>query len=96
MRDIFTFIIVCMPYIDSNIPKSIFYSALVAEFLRIAGSCLLYKDFHEKTMELLNRGKLRGHSPSGIEKHYPKSFEDMKKRLPIWKNCNEILSELHI
>ena len=85
-----------MPHIDSNISKSIFYSAIVAEFLRIAGSCLLYKDFHEKTMELLNRGKLREHSPSGVEKHYPKSFEDMKKRLPIWKNCNEILSELHI
>ena len=47
MRDIFTFIIVCMPYIDSNIPKSIFSSALVAEFLRIVGSCLLYIDFHD-------------------------------------------------
>ena len=57
---LFLFFIVRMPYIDSNIPKSIFYSALVAEFLRIARSSLLYKDFHEKTMELLNSMKAQG------------------------------------
>ena len=33
-------------------------------------------------MELLNRMKTRG---TGVEKHYPKSFQDMIKRLPIWK-----------
>ena len=46
-----------MPYIDSNIPKSIFYSVFLGEFLRIAYSSLLYKDFNEKAMELLNRIK---------------------------------------
>ena len=61
---------------DSNIPKSIFYSALDGEFLSIARSSLLYKDFNEKAMELR-------HIPWGAEKHYPKSLEDMKKRLPI-------------
>ena len=35
-------------------------------------------------MEALNRMKAQGaHNPSGVEKHYSKSFEDMKKRLPI-------------
>ena len=53
-------VFVCMPYIDSNIPKSIFYSALVGEFLRITRSSLPYKDFHEKAMELLNRMKAQG------------------------------------
>ena len=72
-----------MPYIDSSIPNSIFYSALIFEFLRIARSSLLYKDFNEKAMELLNRMKVQGHNPSGVEKHYPKSFKDMKMRLPI-------------
>ena len=57
-RDAFPFFIVRMPYIDSNIPKSIFYSALVGELLRIAR--LLYKNFHEKAMELLNRMKALG------------------------------------
>ena len=56
-RDAFPFFIVRMPYIDSNVPKSIFYSALVGEFFRIAHSSLLYKGFNEKAMELLNRTK---------------------------------------
>ena len=46
-RDAFPFF-VRMLCIDSNIPKSLFYSALVGEFLRIARSSLLYQDFHEK------------------------------------------------
>ena len=55
--DAFPFFIVCMPYIDSNIPKSIFYSALIGEFLRIARSSLQHKDVNEKAMERLNRMK---------------------------------------
>ena len=53
-RDDFPVFIVRMSYIDSNTPISIFQSAFVGEFLRIARSLLLYKDFHEKAMELLN------------------------------------------
>ena len=59
-RDAFPFFIFYMPYFDSSIPKSIFYSALVGEFFRIARGSLLYKDFHEKAMELLNRMKTQG------------------------------------
>ena len=32
-RDAFPLFIICMPYIDSNIPKSKFYSALLGKFL---------------------------------------------------------------
>ena len=32
-RDAFPFSIVCMPYLSSNIPKKIFYDALVGEFI---------------------------------------------------------------
>ena len=59
-RDAFRFFIVCMPYVDSNILKSIFYSALVGEYLKIARSSLLCKDFNEKAMELLNTMKAHG------------------------------------
>ena len=45
-RDAFPFFIVCMPYIDINIPESIFHSTSVVEFLRIARSSFLYKEFH--------------------------------------------------
>ena len=59
-----SFFIVRMLYIDSNIPKSIFCSALVGEFLRIVRNSLLYKDVNENVMELLNRMKAkRGTTP---------------------------------
>ena len=54
-RDAFPFSIVRMPYISSNIPESIFYSAMVGEFLRIARSTLLFTDFLPKTRELIHR-----------------------------------------
>ena len=51
-RGAFPFFTVHMAYTDSNIPKSVFYSALVGEFLRIARISLLYKDLMKKAMEL--------------------------------------------
>ena len=45
-RDAFPFFIIRMPCNDSNISKSIFYSALVREFIRLACSSLLYKEFN--------------------------------------------------
>ena len=51
-RDAFPFFVIRMPYIDSNIPKSIFYSALVVEFTRITFSSFLCKDFNEKAKEV--------------------------------------------
>ena len=55
-RDAFPFSIVRMPYLCSNIPKKIFYSALVGEFLRIARATLnlsdfIYRSFHNLLME---------------------------------------------
>ena len=49
-RDAFPFLIVRMP----------FYSALVDEFLRIDRSFLLYKEFREEAIKLLNRMKVQG------------------------------------
>jgi len=54
-RDAFPFSIVRMPFIDSNIPESIFYSALVGEFLRIARSTLKLEDFLIKAKHLCKR-----------------------------------------
>ena len=58
--------IVRMPDIDNNIPKSIFYSALLffffssILFLRIARISLLYKDFMKKLWSCLIEWKRRG------------------------------------
>ena len=52
-RDAFPFFIVCMTYVDRNIPKTIFYSALAGEFLRIARSSLYTKTFMKKLWKCL-------------------------------------------
>jgi hypothetical protein len=59
-RDAFPFSIVRMPHINSNIPESIFYSALVGEFLRIARSTLLLDDFKSKAKNLCQRMHKQG------------------------------------
>ena len=87
-RDAFPFFIVCMLYIDSNIPKSIFYSALVGEFLRIICSSLLYKDFHEKPMELLNRMKAQGAQSFRCRKAL---FKIIRRHEKVFANLEEIV-----
>ena len=59
-RDTFPFHIVRMPQMSSNIPQNTFYSALVGEFLRIARSTLLIRDFTPKAKELIERMKKQG------------------------------------
>ena len=59
-RDAFPFHIVRMPHKSSNIPQSIFYSALVGEFLRIARSTLRLPDFLPKAHDLITRMQNQG------------------------------------
>ena len=59
-RDAFPFSIIRMPFKDSNIPQSIFYSALVGEFLRIARSTMLLEDFRTKASTLCQRMSVQG------------------------------------
>ena len=59
-RDAFPFLIVRMPNKCSNIPQSIFYSAFVGEFLRIARSTLRHADFVPKAKELIDRMRKQG------------------------------------
>ena len=58
-RDSFSFSVVRMPHIESNIPENIFYSAIDV-FLRTARSNLCLRDFIPKAKELLERMKQRG------------------------------------
>ena len=74
-RDAFPFEIVRMPYLTSNIPKSIFYSALVGEFLRISRSTLLADDFAPKARCLINRMIKQGANIHLIQKHLRKIIE---------------------
>ena len=86
-----------MPYIDSNIPKSIFHSTLVSDFLRIARSSLLYKDFNGKAMRLLNTMKAQGPQSLRCRKALSKFIRRHEKAFANFgRYCNEVLSELHI
>jgi len=82
-RDSFPFSIVRMPYLNSNIPQNIFYSALVGEILRIARSTLLFEDFIPKACELVSRmyrqGAQKHKSIRSIKKIITKHDEDFSK-----------------
>ena len=71
-RDAFPFSIVRMPYTSSNIPETIFYSAMVGEFLRIAHSTMLYEDFLPKASKLVCRL-----NKQGARRH--KSYHQLRK-----------------
>ena len=74
-RDSFPFEIVRMPFLSSNIPKSIFYSSLVGEFLRICHSTLLAEDFIPKARSLVDRMVKQGGDRFLIKKHLRKIIE---------------------
>ena len=71
-RDAFPFFIVRMPHLDSNIPRNIFYSALMGEFLRVARSTLRLPDFIHKAKDLvqrmINQGGQKYHSTKSLGK----------------------------
>ena len=75
-RDDFSFSIVRMPHMCSNIPKAIFYSALVGEYLRIGRSTLKAEHFTPKAGELLQRMISQGASVSVSKKMISKIMSD--------------------
>ena len=82
-RDAFPFSIVRMPHMDSNIPESIFYSALVGEFLRIARSTLLLDDFTAKAkvlcQRMLSQGANRGITKRNLHKIISRHTADFSR-----------------
>ena len=94
-RDAFPFSIVRMPYLCSNIPKKIFYSALVGEFLRIARATLYLSDFEPKAVNLVKRMLNQGGDQTSIEKYllkiirrHPDSFSQFHiNPEALIKNC---------
>ena len=54
-KEIFNFHIVRMPSITSNLPSIIFYCFTMSEFVKIAGSTVLLKNFLSVAKSLLDR-----------------------------------------
>ena len=94
-RDAFPFSIVRMPFIDSNIPQSIFYSTLVGEFLRVARSTLKLHDFLVKAKDLCkrmtNQGAKKYLAERNIRKIVSRHEDDFNRfQTPI----NELIQKL--
>ena len=76
-----------MPYLSNNIPKKIFYSALIGEFLRIARATLYLSDFEPKAIDLVKRIVNQGGDRKCVEKYllkiirrHPDSFSQFSIR----------------
>ena len=78
-RDAFPFSIVRMPYLSSNIPKKIFYSSLVGEFLRIARATLQISDFEPKAIDLIKRMLNQGADQKCVERYGPRRPQHAKR-----------------
>ena len=99
-RDSFPFSIVRMPYLSSNIPQNIFYSALVGEILRIARSTLMYEDFIPKACALVLRmykqGAQKQKTIKSIRKIIHKHEEDFAKfNQKTYDVINELIIDLN-
>ena len=81
----FPFAIVRMPFLCSNIPRNIFYSALVGEFLSIARTNLNLSDFELKSKDLLKKMLNQGGDYEVIR----------KKPLKIVRNRPDSFSQFH-
>ena len=92
-RDAFPFSIVRMPHMDSNIPESIFYSALLGEFLRIARSTLLLPDFTIKAKELCQRMINQGANINKMKQNLRKIISRHSKDFSKFQVANESLLE---
>ena len=75
-RNAFPFSIVRMPHLESNIPRNIFYSALVGEVLRIVRSTLKLEDFIPKAKDVIKRMNTQGAHPFTSKRHIRKLVEN--------------------
>ena len=73
-RDNFPFKIIRLPFVSSNIPKKIFYSTILAEFLRIARNTLQNEDLIHKTTELISRVRNQGGNDILIKRQLRKAM----------------------
>lgn len=65
-RDKFSFFVVRMPYLSSNILSTIFYGSIFSEILRIARFTLRLTAFMPKVSQLFIRMRTQGGNKAGI------------------------------
>ena len=94
-RDAFSFFIVRMPHLSSNIPSAVFYGSTLSEFLRIARCTLHLEDFIPKAKELYIRMTSQGGNKRKTLKQIKKAFSRHPEAfLQYHKSSTEIISEI--
>ena len=94
-RDAFSFFIVRMPHLSSNIPSNIFYSSIFSEILRIARCTLLLSDFLPRLTELFKRMLYQGASQNMLKKQIKKCMSRFPHAFSKFgRSDNEIISLL--
>ena len=91
-----------MPYLSSNIPKKLFYSALIGEFLRIARATLYLPDFEPKAIDLVKRIVNQGGDCKCAEKYlskiirrHPDSFSQFSiGPVDLVQKCKKIYAKI--
>ena len=68
-RDKFSFFIVRMPHLSSNIHSSVFYGLFYSELLQIARCKLLFSDFTPKVSGLYKRMVFQGGNTKQLQNH---------------------------
>ena len=93
-RDSFPFHIVRMPDRSSNIPSHIFYGTISSEFLRIARSTLLFKDFLPRAVNLSKRMLNQGGEQQKIFRQYTKTMSNYIDVFQKYDNTPKVINEL--
>ena len=95
-RDAFSFSVVCMPYLQSNMPSKMFYSTISAEILRICRATFKYTNFLLSCEKLIIRMIKQGAKPLGIQnvvcKMIKRHTSDFDK---FYKNPESITLDLY-
>ena len=95
-RDNFPFFIVRMPDLRGNIPSHVFYGSVMSEFLRIARSTLLYKDFVPSAISLFKRMRNQGGSEAALLNQVKKALTRHSEAFNFRKSASQIIADITI
>ena len=91
--DKFSFFLVQMPHISSNVSSTIFYGSLFSELLQIARCALRINDFIPKVSDLLSRMMTQGGNRARLTKQLKKLFH---RYLAVFQKIDKIHEEINI
>ena len=93
-RDNFPFFIVRMPDLSGNIPSYVFYGSVMSEFLRIARSTLLYRDFLPVAVNLYKRMLNQGGTEAALLNQIKRALNRHPSAFKFRKSASQIVEDI--